>query len=322
MPPFKEIADCKTKIKEKKPRKAKVGDVDGILAPSDQKHWQTIRFFPRMNKSIKDKFRGNDKVKIPEQSLALSKEGECGSGSTVGQAWDNKLSKIIEKRKEGEIFFAQEIEGNQGDTEEPEFQLLQALFNKFKIEFLDYQFPLYGYMYSKMETQPKVYYWEGDADAIGWCKDPTSGEGRYVIVDWKVLGDIATFWQKSPDAYGRYLHQCLVYARLLQLHMDLNYLPHILIVPIHNVNGKDFHPALFSGYPKECTDCIEDFEWSVTFPEQSRAVKISPEKPFNKEKLKKGKEVDKKMLLADFFSKGATVGDLMKIFEWPSLQVV
>ena len=48
MPPFKEIADCKTKIKEKKPRKSKVGDVDGVLAPSDQKHWQTIRFFPRV----------------------------------------------------------------------------------------------------------------------------------------------------------------------------------------------------------------------------------------------------------------------------------
>ena len=58
------------------------------------------------------------------------------------------------------------------------------------------------------------------------------------------------------------------------------------------------------------------------FPEQSTAVKIPLEKPFNKEKLKKGEKVDKEMLLVDFFTEGATVGDLMKIFGWPSLQVM
>ena len=275
-----------------------------------------------MDRGTRDKFRKNGRVKIRKKSLKLSKPGKRGKGSALGQKWDAELRRIIKERKDSKIFFAQGPLGFQAPTERPEFQLLQALFKEFRTEFLESQFPLYGYMNSKTEMQPEVVHWEGRADAIGWYNDPTSGKGRYVIVDWKVLSDITTFWDKSPDAYGRYLHQCLIYSRLLQLHMGLDYLPHILIVPIHGVTGKDFHPALFSGYPKECTDYIEGFEWSVTFPEQSTAVKIPLEKPFNKEKLKKGEKVDKEMLLVDFFTEGATVGDLMKIFGWPSLQVM
>lgn len=272
-----------------------------------------------MDKSTRDKFRKNGQVNIPKKTLQLSVAGERGKGSAVGQKWDAKLRRII--REQEEISSAQGTEKIQEPTEGPELQLLQALSDKFGIHFLESQFPLYGYMYSKTETQPKVYFWNGDADAIGWYINPISKKVRCVIVDWKVLSDIATFWEESPDAYGKYLHQGLIYARLLQLHMGLDYLPHVLIVPILGVTGKDFHPALFSDYPKECTDCIEGFEWSVTFPEQGSAVKIPLEKPFNKEKLKKGEKVDKEMLVADLFAEDATVGDLMKIFGWPSLQV-
>ena len=268
-----------------------------------------------MDKRTRVKFRKHGMVNIPKKLLKLSVAGERGKGSAVGQKWDAIFEKIMREEK---ISFAQ---GTEKIQERPELQLLLALFDKFGIIFLESQFPLYGYMYSKTETQPKVYFWNGDADAIGWYIDPISKKVRYVIVEWKVLSDIATFWEKSPDAYGKYLHQCLIYAKLLQLHMGLDYLPHILIVPIHGVTGKDFHPALFSDYPKECKDCIEGFEWSVTFPEQGSAVKIPLEKPFNKEKLKKGEKVDKEMLLTDLFAEDATVGDLMKIFGWPSLQV-
>lgn len=281
-PPSKEIAACKEKIKKGKPRQSKVGDVQGILAPSDRKHWQKIRFFQRMSNPIRKKFREGN-VKIPEQSLQLSKEGKRGKGNTIGREWDDGLSQIIQLMKEGSLSSV---------SERPELQLLKAISKEFKIQFLDSQFPLYGYMYSKTEKQPKVYYWEGDTDAIGWYKDPKSGEGRYVIVDWKVLGDIATFWLKNPDAYGRYLHQCLVYARLLQLHMELKSLPYILIVPISAVTGKDFHPALFYNYPEECTEFIESFEWSVTFPEEGIPVQIPLENPFNTQKLKPSQESD------------------------------
>ena len=271
-----------------------------------------------MDKRTRDNFRKHGRVNIPKKILKLSVAGKRGKGIAVGQMWDAVFERIIREEK---ISFAQGTKKKKKPTERPERQLLRALFDEFGINCLESQFPLYGYMYSKTETQPKVYFWNGDADAIGWYIDPSSKKLRYVIVEWKVLSNIATFWEDSPDAYGRYLHQCLIYAKLLQLHMGLDYLPHILIVPIHGVTGKDFHPALFSDYPKECTDCIEGFEWSVTFPEQGSAVKIPLEKPFNKEKLKKGEKVDKEMLLSDLFVEDAKAGDLMKIFGWRSLQV-
>ena len=273
-----------------------------------------------MDKRTRDKFRKHGKVNIPKKLLKLSVAGKRGKGCAVGQEWDAIFKRIIREEK---ISFAQgtKKKKKKKSIEQPERQLLRALNDEFGINFLVSQFPLYGYMYSKTETQPKIYFWNGDADAIGWYIDSRSKKVRYVIVEWKVLPNIATFWEESPDAYGKHLHQGLIYAKLLQLHIGLDYLPHILIVPINGETGKDFHPALFSDYPKECKDRIESFEWSVNFPEQGTAVKIPLEKPFNKEKLKKGEKVDKEMLLSDFFAEGATVGELMKTFGWPSLQV-
>ena len=86
-------------------------------------------------------------------------------------------------------------------------------------------------------------------------------------MDWKVL-DILNFWKKNKSAFGKFFHQCLIYARLLQLHMDLDYLPHILIVPISSRTGEDIHLALFWDYPIEGEEAIETFKWSLTFPTQ------------------------------------------------------
>ena len=132
-----------------------------------------------------------------------------------------------------------------------------------------------GYMYRKTEESPKIFLWQGDADAVGRYKD-SSGKEKYVIVDWKVL-DVLEFWKKNTDAYGKYLHQCLVYARLLQLHLELDYLPHILIAPINGVTGNEIYPALFCDYPEKCTDQIDSFEWSTTVPKPAK--KISGKQP-------------------------------------------
>ena len=52
-----------------------------------------------MNNSIKDEFRKDGKVKIPEQSLELSKPGKRGSAKTLGHEWHQELRKI--GREEG-----------------------------------------------------------------------------------------------------------------------------------------------------------------------------------------------------------------------------
>ena len=185
----------------------------------------------------------------------LARGGKCGTGNVVGLYWDKMLSKKIEEIKQSHLTAAEE--------EKVETLLIREIFNLFGINVFDSHFPLYGYMYSKTEELPKVYLWQGEADAVGWYKDK-QGVGRYVIVDWKVL-DILDFWKKNKDAYGKYLHQCLVYARLLQLelqlHLELEYLPHILIVPISGKSGQDIHPALFVDYPEKCKEMLKNLEW-------------------------------------------------------------
>ena len=234
--------------------------------------------------------------------------GKSGKGNTVGQHWDKVLREIIQAEY-------QRKDKTQNDTK-GELSLLEKLSELFKIKFLDSHFPLHGYMYSKMEKSPKVYLWNGDADAVGWYTD-SSGNGRYVIVDWKVL-DILEFWENNPDAYGKYLHQCLVYARLLQLHVELDYLPHILLVPINGMTGKEMHPALFCDYPEMCKAQIESFEWSDTLPEPPK--KISETSPLLKPSSQVGK-VSEKMPLTELFNEEATVSHLLEEFGWHSLEV-
>ena len=244
--------------------------------------------------------------------------GKRGKGNNVGQHWDKVLSKLIQIYKDG----GSDIEPRLCQLREEmkceisaENDLLHLIYEEFEIEFLDSHFPLHGYMYSKTEDSPKVYLWQGDADAVGWYKD-RRGKERYVIVDWKVL-DILEFWEKNKDAYGQYLHQCLVYARLLQLHLKLDYLPHILIVPISGETGRDLHPMLFYDYPEMCKEMIESFEWSTTLPEPSQ--KISGKWPLFND-LPVGK-VDENMSLHELFNKNAKVRDLLKEFGWHSLEV-
>ena len=164
-------------------------------------------------------------------------------------------------KSEGQRF--SQSRGSRND-ETVEFYLLQAIFKTFHIQLLDGHFPLYGYASDETDAPPQVYFWHGEADAIGLHVN-SEGRGRFVIVDWKVL-DILDFWEKNKDAFGKYLHQCLIYARLLQLHMKLTYLPQILIVPISSITGEHIHPALFKDYPDDCKEAIESFKWSVELP--------------------------------------------------------
>ena len=109
-----------------------------------------------------------------------------------------------------------------------------------RIEFLQSEFPLHGFMTD--EENSEIYFWNGKADEIGWF------EGNYVIVDWKAV-DLLNFWEDDRRAFGDCLHQCLVYARLLQLHLKLEELPYILIVPISNTTGKDIPLPCFATFP-------------------------------------------------------------------------
>lgn len=197
--------------------------------------------------------------------------------------------------------------------------LIDHLKKAFGIDLLVSHMQLYGYMYRKKESSPQVYFWQGDADAVGWYENKNTKEYGYVIVDWRVV-ELLNYWAKDKYAFGKHLHQCLVYARLLQLHLKLEYLPSILIVPISNNNGKDIQAGFFWGYPEDCTSAMEQFSWSLEQPKPPQ--KIYAKWPFNPEKLKEDVVVDEKMLLKDLFADGAKVKDLLQAFDFNALKVV
>ena len=58
--------------------------------------------------------------------------------------------------------------------------------------------------------------------------------------------------------------------------MELEYLPHILIVPISLMTGQDIYPSLFWDYPKKCKQAIESFKWSVEPPKPTMKVRGGP----------------------------------------------
>lgn len=180
---------------------------------------------------------------------------------------------------------------------------------KFKVELLPdiREVPLRGFAFTTNENAMPVFnFWDGRADAIGLRED--EGEYKYVIVDWKSTGStLNAFWDHGDDKmrsahYRDHLTQCLVYARLLKMHLSLNYWPPILIV-LFNSDKKYMHPRLFTDYPKESKRAIKKYQWSPNPP--LRFKKGSPLRNTVEEGLLRGD-----MKLRDAFEDNATVDDL------------
>ena len=259
-----------------------------------------------MKEAMKDEFRTH----LEKLGVITSFQQE-GSSQSHGPPYDTALGKywheILRKKLNQE-----KIE--EGADDILAGQLIDKLKELYKITLIEPEFLLYGYVYNKTRTASYVYLWKGvKADAIGWHHK----EKKYVIVDYKVVDFVKPFWT-TPEAYGKFLHQCLVYARLLQLHMKLEYLPPILLVPISNNDACDIHPGLFLNYPDGCKRAINADVWSVTLPKPPLKIKAHL-KP-SKKNIKSG-PVNEEMLLKDLFAAEAKVKDLIKAFDLNSLVV-
>ena len=161
--------------------------------------------------------------------------------------------------------------------------------DKFKVSLLHdiEEVPLSGFAFTKGEnSRHKFNFWDGKADAVGLLEG--EDEYKYVIVDWKSTGStLNAFWEhgdaKMRSTYYRdHLTQCLVYARLLKMHLSLNYWPPTLIVP-YNFDKEYIHPRLFTDYPDKSKEAIEKYQWSTNPP-----PKFKKESPL-KDKVKEGK---------------------------------
>ena len=232
------------------------------------------------------------------------------SGPPYDNVLGNKWHKLLKDRIKGKRI-EERYHENAVDS------LLLQLRSRFRIKFLDSDFHLYGYMHSEDELSPEVFFWQGDADAIGWYYNKKRKQNEYVIVDWKVKGDLLNFWD-SKEAYGMYLHQSLVYAKLLQLHLKLSYLPSILIVPISGESGQDIYPGLFVDYPEECKEMInKHFSWYPELPGPLPRKIYGKESLFNEDILNDLEmwdhvDVPTSTPLRSIFAKDATVGDLLE----------
>lgn len=302
--PKKILDELRKKIKEKKRKPSGMK----ILNPSDDSDWKMLKYFSRMNNKVKKSFSDHLLVIAEKNIASLEAAGPEGPpfGNVLGHEWHKLLKDKIKGKKIDKKSYDKAVDS-----------LFQQLRSTYGIELLDSDFPLYGYMYSKDELSPEVYFWQGDADAIGWYYNKKRGYNEYVIVDWKVKRDLLEFWDSS-EAYGMYLHQCLVYAKLLQLHLKLDYLPSILIVPISGDNGKDIFPGFFCDYPEDCKEKIEEYWWGTELPEPPQKIrgKKSLFRKYILDDLKVEGEFHAPydMDLKDLFDKGAKVGDLLEAF--------
>ena len=202
--------------------------------------------------------------------------------------------------------------------------LIFSIEKQHNLYFFDSKFPLFGFMREVASNEkkhpPKLYLWQGEADAIAhsWVLN------KYVIVDFKVVDNLSDYWKRKTDLCGKHLHQCLAYAKLLQLHMKLPYLPPSLIVVIHKVTGREGYFALFKDYPQECYEKLDEYEWFTEQPSK-RPLKIANTDKLLHEKFRYMGDVvhvpDPQTKLSKIFGEDATVKDLLDSLGHDSLEI-
>ena len=164
-----------------------------------------------------------------------------------------------------------------------------------------------------MKTNENNFHWSGIADVIGWY------ENHWVIVDWKTTSSIHNFWETTYRTYKHYLHQCLVYSRLLQLHLELKSLPQILIVAIDTTPAKNISACLFSTFPEECKKKLQEYDWLRELDEPTRSIRSLniPEKFFKF----KVRNIGENEILLNVFNDTFKVKDLLAILKFDELKI-
>ena len=261
----------------------------------------------KINAGIKNKFLQFG-LKVKKVSK-FSKE----SYETPGHVWDALLSKWIRQ------YYPVDCESSKVEKG-PATLLILDVELLHDLTFLDSKFPLFGFMREVAKDQkkhPELYLWQGEADAIAY----SCALKKYVIVDFKVVDNLSDYCKSKTDLCGKHLHQCLVYSKLLQLHMKLDYLPPSLIVVIHKATGKEGYFPLFKDYPQECKDRLNEYEWFTEQPSK-RPLKIA-----NTNKLLKQKYRSQELYflpdarLRDIFAMNATAKDLLDSLGYDSLEI-
>ena len=243
-----------------------------------------------------------------------------------GGVWDALLAKWIKENRSCGLTLSDKMSNlriRRSQEDEIQERVVQGLISSIEKQhelcFHDSKFPLFGFMRevaTNEKKHPKLYLWQGEADAIAgsW------GLKKYVIVEFKVVDNLSDYWKRKTDLCGKHLHQCLVYAKLLQLHMELDYLPPSLIVIIHKFTGKEGYFALFEDYPQECKDKLAEYEWFTKQPSK-RPLRIVNTDNLLHENFRHDGVVDPHTKLSHILGEDATVRDLLDSLGYDSLLI-
>ena len=265
----------------------------------------------KINATIKQKFLEFGRPKKEEQEQEGTKFSDRPF-EKPGHEWDALLSNWIKRNR----FPVHPISPSQTLQEKVAASLISRVEQQHELTFLDSKYPLFGFMREVAKDQkkhPKLYLWQGEADAIAYSRNLD----KYVIGDFKVVDDLLDYCKKQTNLCGKHLHQCLVYAKLLQLHMGLDYLPPSLIVAIDRFTGMRAYFPLFEDYPKECYKKLNEYKWFKEQPPK-RPLKIyNPEKLLNLIS-----PISQNTPLQQLFSSNATVKDLLDLLGYDDIEIV
>lgn len=284
----------------------------------------------KINERVKENFLRfvQEKEQVPGPTKFSCTAYECAGGE-----WDTLLKKWIKENRAVCKSFTETLithvsrlrsgllPWSERDEERAARELISFVEMKHNLRFLDSSFRLFGFMRevaTDAKKHPKLYLWRGTVDAIAYSTEL----GQYVIVDFKEVENLLEYWRKRTDLCGKHLHQCLVYAKLFQLHMELDYLPPILIVAIDGFTGMDGYFPLFEDYPEQCYKKLDEYEWFVN-PPQKRPLKIcKPEKLLSPVFRDGFTAISPNTSLKALFNADATVENLLDLLGYDSIEIV
>ena len=288
----------------------------------------------KINESVKKNFLRfvQKKGKVPGLTRFSCTAYKCPGGEwdTLLKNWIKENRAVCKSFPETLITHVSRLRSgllpwSERDEERAARELISLVEMRHNLRFLDSTFQLFGFMRevaTDAKKHPKLYLWRGEADAIAYSTELE----KYVIVDFKVVDSLLDYCEKKTDLYGKHLHQCLVYAKLFQLHMSLDYLPPVLIVAIDSFTGMDGYFPLFEDYPGECYKKLDEYEWFVN-PPQKRPLKIykpryKPEKLLSPVFIDGSTEISPNTSLKALFNADATVEDLLDLLGYDSIEIV
>lgn len=284
----------------------------------------------KINKSVKENFLRfvQEKEQVPGPTKFSCTAYECPGGE-----WDTLLKDWIKENRAVCKSFTETLTTHvsrlrsgllpwsERNEERAARELISFVEMKHNLRFLDSTFQLFGFMRevaTDAKKHPQLYLWRGEVDAIAYSTELK----KYVIVDFKAVNSLLDYYKKKTDLWGKHLHQCLVYAKLFQLHMSLDYLPPILIVVIDRFTGMDGYFPLFEDYPGECYKKLDEYEWFVN-PPQKRPLKIyKPEKLLSPVFIDGSTAISPNTSLKALFNADATVENLLDLLGYDSIEIV